>query len=138
MHISAISLAIASLATQVLAGPDLAINFPGFLRTRAESGNLQTFSSALGGIPAEPITSTTDAKRPFQVDGTTFTDFRSAASRSCSLQHNKCATLANSKDGSNSGGIKVGDCDDQQCELFLARHSLWKASCSWNQLRKVG
>ncbi|KAH7372090.1 hypothetical protein BKA64DRAFT_649297 [Cadophora sp. MPI-SDFR-AT-0126] len=120
MKISAIHLAIASLATQALAGPDLAINFPGFLRTRAESGNLQTFTSALGGIAADPITSTTDPKRPFQVGDETLTDFRTAATKSCNLQHNACAELANSKDGSNVDGIKVGDCDDQQTECQAA------------------
>lgn len=155
MHITSISFAVANLAIRVLAGPDLAINFPGFLRTRADIGNLQvhfhspypipsypilivpplfspfsthnlsdisfiqTFTAALGAIPADPITSTTDPKRPFQVGEETFTDFRTAATRSCNLQHNKCAELANSKDGSNVDGIKVGDCDDQQSELLL-------------------
>jgi len=120
MHITSISFAVANLAIRVLAGPDLAINFPGFLRTRADIGNLQTFTAALGAIPADPITSTTDPKRPFQVGEETFTDFRTAATRSCNLQHNKCAELANSKDGSNVDGIKVGDCDDQQTECQAA------------------
>ncbi|KAH6718346.1 hypothetical protein BKA61DRAFT_653731 [Leptodontidium sp. MPI-SDFR-AT-0119] len=120
MKFSTVSLAIASLATHVLAAPDLSISFPGFLRTRADGVNLLTFTQALASIPAEPVTSTTDPKRPFQVGGETFTDFRTAATRSCNNQHNECAKVANSKDGSNVDGIKVGDCDDQQTQCQAA------------------
>ncbi|KAI0612834.1 hypothetical protein PtrSN002B_003657 [Pyrenophora tritici-repentis] len=50
-----------------------------FLR---QVSDLQTFTSALGGTKASPITNSGDAKRPFKVDGDTFTDFETAAQRS--------------------------------------------------------
>lgn len=44
-------------------------------------------------MAASPITSSGDAKRPFSVDGDTFTDFQSAAERSCDNQKNGCVHL---------------------------------------------
>ncbi|KAL2062008.1 hypothetical protein VTL71DRAFT_6274 [Oculimacula yallundae] len=115
MKFSTASFAIATLSIQVLAGPDLSINFPGFLRTRVDGAvNLQTFTQALVSIPADPILVTADPKRPFKVGDSTFNDFRSAATRSCNNQKNACAEVANSKDGRNTAGIRVGDCDEQQ------------------------
>ncbi|KFZ12896.1 hypothetical protein V502_06871 [Pseudogymnoascus sp. VKM F-4520 (FW-2644)] len=73
---------------------------------------IQTFTDALGGAAAEPITNTDDPDRPFQVGGDTFTDFKSAASRSCDDQKNACAKIANDNDQSN--GLKVSDCDKQR------------------------
>jgi hypothetical protein len=58
-----------------------------FLR---QTTDLQTFTGALAGVAASPITSSGDAKRPFSVDGDTFTDFQSAAERSCDNQKNGC------------------------------------------------
>ncbi|KAH7311090.1 hypothetical protein BKA65DRAFT_558907 [Rhexocercosporidium sp. MPI-PUGE-AT-0058] len=116
MKLTTISIAIATLSAHALAAPDLAIIFPGFLRTRADGVNLMSFTQALASIPAEPITLTTDPKRPFQVGDDTFNDFKTAATRSCNNQHNACAKVANSNDGSNASGIKVGDCDDQQTQ----------------------
>ncbi|OAF58543.1 hypothetical protein VC83_04962 [Pseudogymnoascus destructans] len=52
-------------------------------------------NSALGGAAAEPITSTNDQNRPFEVGGDTLTDFKSAASRTCDNQKNACAKIAN-------------------------------------------
>ncbi|KAN0111102.1 hypothetical protein V8E51_007489 [Hyaloscypha variabilis] len=109
--------------------------------------NLQTFTGALGGIAADPvcspllppckeqeetkkrddtnrskITQTGNAKTPFAVDGDTFTDFATAAMRSCNNQHNSCAQAAN-----NSGDktLTVGQCDTQQtaCEAAAASAS---------------
>ncbi|KFY48337.1 hypothetical protein V495_01426 [Pseudogymnoascus sp. VKM F-4514 (FW-929)] len=76
-----------------------------------QTANLQTFQDALGGAAAEAITNSDDEKRPFQVGDDTFTDFKSAASRSCDDQKNACAKIAN---GDNSNGLKVSDCDDQR------------------------
>ncbi|KFZ04812.1 hypothetical protein V501_08938 [Pseudogymnoascus sp. VKM F-4519 (FW-2642)] len=73
---------------------------------------IQTFTGALGGAAAEPITSTNDQNRPFEVAGDTFTDFKSAASRTCDNQKNACAKIANS--GGNSNGLQVSDCDKQR------------------------
>jgi hypothetical protein len=65
------------------------------------------------------ITQTGNAKTPFAVDGDTFTDFATAATRSCNNQHNSCAQAAN-----NSGDktLTVGQCDTQQtnCEAAAA------------------
>ncbi|CAL3972093.1 unnamed protein product [Diplocarpon coronariae] len=73
-------------------------DFPGFLRVRAEANLQSLFTSALGGVGAEPITSTTDARRPFAVGADTFTDYASAAARTCHNQRNACdnATLHSS------------------------------------------
>ncbi|PMD32268.1 hypothetical protein L207DRAFT_590562 [Hyaloscypha variabilis F] len=81
--------------------------------------NLQTFTGALGGIAADPITQTGNAKTPFAVDGDTFTDFATAATRSCNNQHNSCAQAANAGDNKS---LTVGQCDTQQtnCEAAAA------------------
>jgi hypothetical protein len=63
--------------------------------------DLQTFSQALGGTPASPITNSGDTERPFSVDGSTFTDFDSAAQRSCDNQFQACQNAAN---GNGNGG----------------------------------
>ncbi|KAI6712659.1 hypothetical protein JHW43_004790 [Diplocarpon mali] len=102
-------------------------DFPGFLRVRAEA-NLQIevphaevkstkqsfFTSALGGVGAEPITSTTDARRPFAVGADTFTDYASAAARTCHNQRNACDKIANARDGGNPFGITVSNCEEQE------------------------
>ncbi len=65
------------------------------------------------------ITQTGDAKTPFAVDGSTFTDFATAATRSCNNQHNSCAQAANAGDNKS---LTVGQCDTQQtaCEAAAA------------------
>lgn len=105
------------------AGPDLGVGeilgggsvlFP---RQAATGQNLQTFTGALGGIKADAVTNSGNSQRPFEVDGDTFTDFDSAAQRSCDNQKNKCAQEANN--GGNAG-FEVSDCDSQNSEcLFL-------------------
>jgi hypothetical protein len=55
------------------------------------------------------ITFSGDQERPFEGDGSTFTDFESAANRACDNQKNACANAANS----GNGGLRVNDCDDQ-------------------------
>ncbi|ORY09395.1 hypothetical protein BCR34DRAFT_487442 [Clohesyomyces aquaticus] len=88
-----------------------------FLR---QLNDLQTFSGNLGGVPASPITNSGDSKRPFEVDGSTFTDFKSAAQRSCDNQSNGCSKAANANGGSK-GGLKVQDCDKQKQDCNSAQ-----------------
>jgi len=75
--------------------------------------NLQTFSGALGGAGAPAISNSGDSERPFEVDGDTFRDFETAASRACDNQKNTCANMANNGSGAS---FKVGDCDQQNGE----------------------
>ncbi|KAF8322504.1 hypothetical protein DL93DRAFT_2050560 [Clavulina sp. PMI_390] len=75
------------------------------------SGNLQTFTGALGGISAPAVTK---SGNNFVTDNSNFVTINAALGRSCDVQHNQCANLA------NSGGqsFTVGDCDtqDTQCK----------------------
>lgn len=71
----------------------------------ASSGNVQTFTGTLGGSP--PAVENVGGDRPFSVNGDTFVNAGAAIQRSCSVQHNACATAAN--DGSLAG-------DEAQCE----------------------
>ncbi|KAF4336960.1 cell wall manno [Fusarium beomiforme] len=71
--------------------------------------NVQTFTGTLGG-PAPPVISSNAAK-PFSVNGNTFNGESVALGRSCDIQHNACADAANS--GQLSGGVA-------QCETQLA------------------
>lgn len=73
--------------------------------------NLQTFTGSLGGA-APPITQSGDSSRPFEVGGSTFTDFKSAAQRTCDNQFTACASQANAEQ--NKGGFTVADCSDQK------------------------
>ncbi|CZR63666.1 uncharacterized protein PAC_13563 [Phialocephala subalpina] len=115
-----LAMAALELGTVAANPGDMIIDFPGLLRPRASavaaasSTNLLAFSSALGGQAVEPVTSTGDSTRPFAVGTDTFTDFSTAATRSCNNQHNACATVAN---GSNKGTLTVGQCDTQQSEF---------------------
>jgi len=84
---------------------------------QTQSSDLQTFTGNLGGFSASPITNSGDAKRPFTVDGDTFTDFSSAAQRSCDNQFQECSQAANA--GGNEGGLTVGECDGQKSECYL-------------------
>jgi len=79
--------------------------------------NLQTFTGALGGVLASPITDSGNAARPFLVQGDTFSDFASAGSRSCANQHNICADLANN----GTGSFTVSECDDQSTTCVAAQ-----------------
>jgi len=73
--------------------------------------NLQTFTGSLGGA-APPITQSGDSSRPFEVGRSTFTDFKSAAQRTCDNQFNACANQANAEQ--NKGGFTVTDCNNQK------------------------
>lgn len=86
-----------------------------------QASNLQTFTGNLGGFSASPITNSGDAKRPFSVDGNTFTDFQTAAQRTCDDQFQKCSQAAN--EAGNKGAFKVADCDSQKGELLVGSWS---------------
>ena len=73
--------------------------------------NLQTFTGSLGGA-APPITQSGDSSRPFEVGGSTFTDFKSAAQRTCDNQFKACSNQANANQ--NKGGLTVTDCNSQK------------------------
>ncbi|OAA66755.1 hypothetical protein SPI_01331 [Niveomyces insectorum RCEF 264] len=76
--------------------------------------NVQTFTGALGG-PAPPvISSDADPKRPFSVDGSTFVNQGAALQRSCSVQHNACATAVNS--GQLDGDVSQCEAQQSACE----------------------
>ncbi|KAF7447630.1 hypothetical protein A1F99_069940 [Pyrenophora tritici-repentis] len=100
-----------------------------FLR---QVSDLQTFTSALGGTKASPITNSGDAKRPFKVDGDTFTDFETAAQRSCDNQAvRRQQDGGNNNNGSNNGNnnndnkdkLTVNQCDEQKNKCNAAQKS---------------
>jgi len=83
----------------------------------AASGNLQTFTGALGGATAPAVTA---GGRGFLVDGSdSFLNESAAIGRSCDIQHNKCADIANSAAG-KSAGITVSQCDQQDTQCRAA------------------
>lgn len=68
-------------------------------------------TSALGGIPAPPVTNSGDSSRPFSVNGNTFVNEGAALQRSCDIQFNACANAFN---GGTAKGFDIGDCQTQQ------------------------
>ncbi|KAK3987203.1 hypothetical protein QBC44DRAFT_128204 [Cladorrhinum sp. PSN332] len=86
--------------------------------------NVQTFAGALGG-PAPPVVSS-NAARPFEVNGNTFLQAGAAIQRSCAIQKNACANAANS--GQIQGGTQQCDAQEDACRqaasLRRARRSV--------------
>jgi len=82
--------------------------------------NLMTFTSALAGVNASPITNSGQPSRPYEVDGSTFTTFTDAWTRSCNNQHNSCADAANAN---QKGSVTTGNCDTQQTQCLAAQSS---------------
>ena len=78
--------------------------------------NVQTFTGTLGGAAPAVVSSAANADRPFSVDGATFVNKGAALQRSCSVQHNACATAANA--GQIAGG--VAQCETQQTACAAA------------------
>ncbi|EKD16833.1 putative Neurofilament medium polypeptide [Drepanopeziza brunnea f. sp. 'multigermtubi' MB_m1] len=111
--------------------------FAGLLHVRAEvkTLDLQTFSSALAGIACEPITTTDDVRRPYAVGSDTFTDYASAAVRTCNNQKNKCAEVANQ--GGGGSPVTLEDCNEQEGEChffaFLLALMAFSRSCLWER-----
>ncbi|KAG6866288.1 hypothetical protein C0991_006384 [Blastosporella zonata] len=81
------------------------------------TGNLQTFTGALGAQAAPAVTA---GGRGFIVSGSdSFLNVASALGRSCDIQHNLCANFANSAAG-RSAGLTVGQCDSQNTACHAA------------------
>lgn len=82
------------------------------------SGNLQKFTGALGGAAAPPVTV---GGRGFVVSGESdsFLNIGAAVGRSCDVQHNNCADVANSAAG-RASGLSVGQCDQQDTQCRAA------------------
>ncbi|KAK8099238.1 uncharacterized protein PG998_012479 [Apiospora kogelbergensis] len=95
----------------------------GLLPRQTLQDNIQPFSGKLGGFSAASITQSQDKKRPFTVEGDTFTDFKTAANRACDNQKNDCADAANKN---KNAGFKVSDCDKQnnECKESIASATL--------------
>ncbi|KAF8908899.1 hypothetical protein CPB84DRAFT_1843261 [Gymnopilus junonius] len=81
------------------------------------SGNLQKFAGACGAA-APPVTA---GGRGFVVTGESdsFLNLSAAVGRSCDVQHNQCANIANSAAG-RSSGLTVGQCDQQDTQCRAA------------------
>lgn len=78
------------------------------------AGNVQTFTGNLGGA-APPVVEDDASDRPFSVDGATFLNKGAALQRSCSVQHNACASAANNGE---EGDFDVADCDQQRMRIL--------------------
>lgn len=61
---------------------------PAAPHTKRQGQNFQTFTGALGGITATPITDSGNPDRKFQVKGDTFVNIGAAFQRSCDQQFN--------------------------------------------------
>ncbi|TGO53928.1 hypothetical protein BCON_0115g00110 [Botryotinia convoluta] len=79
--------------------------------TSATGTNVQTFTGTLGGAPPPVVSSAGD--RPFSVNGDSFVGEGAALQRSCSVQHNACASAANS--GSLAGGVSQCETQETAC-----------------------
>lgn len=89
----------------------LALNLDpvGLVYAPASLGKRQAFSGTLGGsVPV--VTYMGDAERPYGVDGDTFTEYESAAARSCNNQLNSCQKTAKTD---KSSSFSLQDCQDQ-------------------------
>jgi hypothetical protein len=72
---------------------------------------------AVGGATAPAVTA---GGKGFIVEGSDqFQNVGAALGRSCDIQHNKCADIANSAAGKSSG-LSVGQCDQQDSECRAA------------------
>ncbi|KAJ7601133.1 hypothetical protein C8J56DRAFT_880662 [Mycena floridula] len=84
------------------------------------AGNLQTFTGArsglVGGATAPPVLA---GGKGFVVDGSDFVNSAAALGRSCDVQHNACANVANSAAG-RAASISVGQCDTQNTACHAA------------------
>ncbi|EAU86232.1 hypothetical protein CC1G_03443 [Coprinopsis cinerea okayama7 len=111
--------------TVVVAQPTQTAEVPEAEETEAEeveveepaSGNLQKFTGALGGQSAPRVIA---GGRGFQVEGNAeFQNLAAAISRSCDVQKNRCANVANSAEGRELG-LSVSDCDEQNAACRAA------------------
>ncbi|KAL4906033.1 hypothetical protein BDW74DRAFT_151090 [Aspergillus multicolor] len=85
-------------------------------------------AGTLGGdTPA--ITETGDSERPYEVDGNTFTDYDSAAQRSCNIQFDNCQLIANTD---SSASFSLEDCQSQQDDCIADPPAVADGSSSMN------
>ncbi|KAI0380137.1 hypothetical protein F5Y04DRAFT_282267 [Hypomontagnella monticulosa] len=70
--------------------------------------NVNAFNGNVGSAPVPVISSNAD--KPFDVNGATFLNQGAAIQRACDVQKNACANAANS----GNADISVADCDAQQ------------------------
>ncbi|KAF5002730.1 hypothetical protein FGRMN_126 [Fusarium graminum] len=77
--------------------------------------DIQSFTGTLGG-PAPPVISS-DAAKPFSVNGNTFNGAGVALGRSCDIQHNACANAANS--GELDGGVEQCETQLEECRATI-------------------
>ncbi|XPS78780.1 hypothetical protein M3J07_010791 [Ascochyta lentis] len=84
---------------------------------RRQTDNIQTFTSALGGIAATPVEDSGNPDRPFQVKDDTFANIGAALARSCDQQFNACANAANGGDAT----LSITQCSTQkdQCSASI-------------------
>ncbi|KAI2614704.1 uncharacterized protein GGS25DRAFT_517551 [Hypoxylon fragiforme] len=75
----------------------------------ASGNNVNTFTGSVGAPPVPVISS--NAAKPFSVNGAEFLNIGAAIQRACDVQKNQCANAANS--GADAS-ISVSDCDAQQ------------------------
>jgi len=81
------------------------------------AGNLQTFTGSLGGVTAPAVTT---GGRGLQVAGSdSFLNKAAALGRSCDIQHNQCANVANSAAG-RASGLSASQCDTQNNQCHAA------------------
>jgi hypothetical protein len=105
-----VTAAAAAATTAVATNEAVATSNAATATASATSGaNLQTFTGALGGAAAPAVVA---GGRGFLVDGSSFLNIAAALGRSCDVQHNACANVANSAAGQASG-LTVGQCDTQ-------------------------
>jgi len=102
-----------------------------FALTPRASDNLQTFTGAVGAAPVA-ITNSGNADRQFEVNGDTFVNFAAAAQRSCDVQFNACANVANG----GSATVSVGDCTTQKTACQAAQNSASVTSFTKRSVRK--
>ena len=74
---------------------------------RRQTGDTQTFTSALGSIAATLI----------EDSGDTFVNISAALARSCDQRFNACADAANGGDA----GLSVAQCSTQKCTIYVQR-----------------
>ncbi|KAI2467158.1 hypothetical protein F4781DRAFT_324563 [Annulohypoxylon bovei var. microspora] len=77
--------------------------------TATASNDVNAFTGSVGSAPVPVISS--DAAKPFSVNGAEFLNQGAAIQRACDVQKNACANAANS--GADAS-ISVADCDAQQ------------------------
>ncbi|ESA43789.1 hypothetical protein GE21DRAFT_232 [Neurospora crassa] len=105
---------------------DFAFNLPRDVSTGQELDSFFHTANFLGGASPQPIVFSGNPSRPFEVNGETFPDFATAASRVCDNQKNACADTANDENKKTSFG--VSDCDKQREQCMNSIESATETS----------